>query len=106
MTVKNTSYFKLTKHAAIRMQQRGFLNNTAEIILTHADRHVHIGGGDRAFSVSRKKAERLKATGEIAPSMIDRIHSKSIVVSNDNAVITVMHVKAGKKGRPYRKGRH
>lgn len=106
MLSKLSEGFKVTKHAQMRMQQRGVQDSIAGTILTFADRRVHIGGGCQAFSVSRKNAQELIKTGVMTPSIADRIMKKGLVVSNDNTVLTVMHMENGKRGRPYRKGRN
>lgn len=97
--------FEVTKHAQIRMQQRGVRDGMTDIILTFADRRVNVGGESQAFSVSRKNAQKLIETGVMAPSMADRIKNKAVVVANDNHVVTVMNLEDGKRGRRYRKGR-
>lgn len=105
MKKKFIGKFEVTKHAQIRMQQRSISEEVTDIILTFADRRSHIDGGSQALFVSRKRAKELVVEGKITPKLADRITSKSVVVSDDDNIVTAMHMKDGKRGRAYRKGR-
>ena len=93
-------------HANARMQQRGIRPSLARLIIKHADRAFHVGGGLTSMSVSKRCAIRLGEEGKVRPDMIDKLTGKSVVVTNDNMttqVVTVMHVEAGSKGRHHRR---
>lgn len=93
-------------HASVRLQQRGIKKSVAETIIKYADREVRVGKGLVSISISKRCAVRLGEEGVLEPKMLEKITSKSVVVSNDNditKVVTVMHVKAGKMGRHHRK---
>lgn len=93
-------------HATTRMQQRGIRRTVAQMIVKYADREVHIGKGLMSVSVSRRCALQLGEEGKLPPEVIEKLTGKSVVVANDNTqvkVVTVMHIKAGKIGRHYRK---
>ena len=93
-------------HASTRMQQRGIRPSLARMVITFADREIHVGGGRTSFTVTRRHARQLREDGLLAPSQVEQICSKAVVVSNDNfnlSMVTVMHLNDGKKGRHYRK---
>ena len=93
-------------HASIRLQQRGIKKTVAQTIIKYADKEVRVGKGLVSVSVSKRCAVRLGEEGVLEPKMLEKITSKSVIVSNDNdaaTVVTVMHMKAGKVGRHYRK---
>tara|TARA_Y100000589_G_scaffold225383_1_gene212818 strand:+ start:156 stop:494 length:339 start_codon:yes stop_codon:yes gene_type:complete len=93
-------------HASVRLQQRGIKKSVAETIIRYADREIRVGRGLVSVSVSKRCAIQLGEKGVLDPKVVEKITSKSVIVSNDNhaiKVVTVMHVKAGKVGRHHRK---
>ena len=93
-------------HASKRMQQRGIKPSLAKMVISFADREIHVGGGRISFTVTKHHARQLREEGLIAPSQVKQICSKAVVVSNENfnpSMVTVMHLNDGKKGRHYRK---
>lgn len=96
----------IVPHAEQRMQQRGIKPAIAELIITHADREVHVGDNRTSFTVTRHRAKSLLSEGRIEPSQVDKICNKAVVVANNDyspRVLTVMHLDSGKKGGHYRK---
>lgn len=93
-------------HAAQRIQQRGIKPSVARMIITLADREIHVGGGRTSLTVTKRRAKQLREQGQLSPSQAEQIAGKAVVISNDNdglSMVTVMHVHDGKRGRHYRK---
>ena len=96
----------IAAHAEQRMQQRGIKPALAKLIITHADREIHVGDNCVSLSVTRHRAKSLLSEGRIEPSLVNKICNKAVVVANNDytpCMVTVMHLDSGKKGRHYRK---
>lgn len=100
---------EFTQHATKRMQQRGIKKQAARIILTHADKEIHVGKGSIALSVSKQRLDVLRRNGQVSPQLADKVKGKCLLVANDNGpneqrdkVVTVLQIR-GKSGRHYRK---
>lgn len=94
-----------SSHAKERMQQRGISLEAANAVLRYADNSSYVKDG-RSLWVSKLEAKRLRHEGELRPSMVDKVRSIYVIVSNDNnalEVITVMHQYDNNRWRHYRK---
>lgn len=93
-----------TEHAIKRMSQRGVQRATAQTVVQFGDRRIFVGHGRASVSVSRDLASELAVTGEISPSIVDRLANLFVVVANDNeAVVTVVRSKNRNSARSYLK---
>ena len=92
-----------SKHAKTRMQQRGIKQRIVDIIVTFADDAVHVGADTKSLFITKKTAEWLKASGKITAADCERLRKISVLVSNDNEIVTVQRVKPGQAGRRYRR---
>jgi len=96
----------ISRHAKMRMAQRGVQAQAVRIIVQHGDRRIHIGSGLKSFSVSRHKANELVRDREMQPAMMERLSNLCVVVANDNidigdTVVSVIRPENKKCGRSY-----
>lgn len=89
-----TTTLEITKHAGRRMGQRGIRLEFLNALLEHADTEAEIGHAV-AIRVSRAKSRRLNIN--------DRLHQFAAVVSADGALVTILPVERGIRGRRYRR---
>ena len=80
----------MSRHAIERCQQRGVRPATVLALLEYGDRHIPVGSGSVAVSVSRKAAARLRQQGH-PPADVDRLGGLAVVVASDGVVVTVLH---------------
>lgn len=94
---------KLSKHAAIRSQQRGVSYEIISVILDHADSDNNVGSGCYSIWLSKCRL-RDRALRSKLGSALDRAAGITLVISGDSGeVVTVMHDHGGKRGRRYRR---
>lgn len=94
------SLIRISRHAAIRAQQRGVQVSTISFIFSFADTQVYVGNSCKAHSLSRRAALRLRELRH-PPHDIDRARRVTVITSPDGEVITVFHDRRG--GRRYRR---
>lgn len=94
---------RFSKHAFARTQQRGVKPHIVNIIIAFADRTTHVGSGVKSLVITRRTANWLKSEGKITASDVSLVSNVAVLVSNDNEVVTVQRLKAGRAGRRYRK---
>jgi hypothetical protein len=87
---------KLTKHARRRIGQRGITNRFLNALLMHANTEVSVGGGVVALSVTPSRAQNL--------NIDDKLHRYTALVSDNGALISVIPLHPGHRGRVYRRG--
>jgi hypothetical protein len=92
--------FQISKHAAIRCQQRGLRPQDIKAISRHADICIPRGNGVELVRISKIKLSKM---GNRTPEgvAVDRLKNTCLLLAVDNTVITVIHPKKGK----YRRGR-
>lgn len=80
-----------SRHATVRMQQRGISRGTVALVMEFGQ-HRPVGGGDRMVWLTRKKRELLVHKRKITASQSERLEGVKIVLSDTRHVITVMHI--------------
>lgn len=94
-------HYELSRHAAIRCQQRGVPVRVVQTLLDKADRVVPVGSGAYSRFVSKRRRRNLTAYG-VPAWVVDRLESVCVVTSGET-VLTVFH-RYGGKARRYRRG--
>ena len=51
----------------------------AKIILTHADKEIHVGKGSIALSVSKQRLD-VRRNGQVSPQLADKVKGKCLLV--------------------------
>jgi hypothetical protein len=103
LQAKINSETKFTKHATIRIQQRGVSYEVIGVILDYADLDNDIGSGCYSIWISKRRL-RDRALRSKLGSALDRAAGITLVISGDSGeVVTVMHDHGGKRGRRYRR---
>lgn len=91
--------WKLTTHARVRHQQRGIGEDAIAAALYFGDRY-HAGDGSKAYFMSRRAIDRVhRQTGMDLTQYSDT----AVILSSDDAVITVQYCDRPKKSW---RGRH
>ena len=88
--VSMISNIELSNHASARMQQRGVNHRALGFVLDNADKSEFVGSGCREQWISRRHLSRLRRRGADG-HLIERAAGVSIVVSNDDMIVTVFH---------------
>lgn len=91
--------FTMTKHARRRSQQRAFRNSQIAALFGLADLSVPVDRHLSALRFSRTALSEAVADG-MAPADADRLARRTMVVSDDGAILTVAHLH-GPKSRKY-----
>jgi hypothetical protein len=85
----------LSRHAQIRLQQRGLRLTDVEAIVTNADVETPIGSNCVLLRVSREVSRSFRTE--------DRLSRLGVIWSEDHAqVVTVFPIRGGSAGRRYR----
>lgn len=95
-----TQHYKLSRHAAMRCQQRGIPTNVVWTLLEEADRAVPAGSGAYSQFVSKRRRRDLTSRG--VPAWIVEKLMDVCVVTSGTSVLTVFH-GYGRKARRYRR---
>jgi len=90
---------QLTKHAALRSQQRGIDEAIIAAAIHFGERH-HPGGGHKAFFLGRKAVAKARSMWNTNLSDYQNV---AVIVSADDRIVTVQHCPAPKKSW---RGRH
>lgn len=94
---------KLTRHAAVRSQQRALRRERLELFMQYADREVSVGRGCFALRCSRKLLRDRDLRRRLGPQL-DLLRDLTVICACDTGeVVTVMHDHGGPKGRHYRR---
>lgn len=94
------SAFSLSRHAEVRLGQRGVTAAMLGALIEHADIESPVGGGCYALALSR----RARAGTDLRAALGDateRLADLSVVVSEDGTVVTVLHRLRSRAGRRY-----
>jgi hypothetical protein len=93
------SLFTMTKHACHRSQQRSISSSQLTTLFSLADMAIPVDRHLTAFRVSRMALSEAIADGML-PAEADRLARRTMVLSDDGAVVTVAHLH-GTKARSY-----
>lgn len=93
--------FTMTKHASRRSQQRAVRSNQLTALFRLADMSTPVDRNLTALRVSRDALFEAVFEG-MAPAEADRLARRTMVLSDDGAVVTVAHLH-GAKARSYRR---
>ena len=92
----------LSRHAALRANQRGVTHAMIDALLTHADIEASVGDGCTVVRFSRARlADR--GLRQTLGGTIDRMKSVVLVLGGGGEVVTVLHDHGGLQGRRYRR---
>lgn len=93
----------LSRHAERRSRQRGVPHALLDALLANADVEAPAGSGCTVLRISRERlasAELRRSLGDAC----DRLGSLALIWSDATAeIVTVVHHKAGRAGRRYRR---
>lgn len=90
---------RFTTHASIRCQQRGLDGDAVQSVLTHG-KEYHAGDGSKAYFLGKRAVIEAKRRYGID---LDRWRDTAVIVSKEDAIITVQHVARPKRSW---RGRH
>ncbi|WP_374576432.1 DUF4258 domain-containing protein [Phenylobacterium sp.] len=92
----------LSKHAAIRANQRGITHQMIEDVLSNADVEAPVGGGCTVLRVSKQRLRDRTLKGHVT-TRPEKLASLALVWSDEAAeVVTLLVDHGGAKGRRYR----
>lgn len=83
---------KYSNHAKIRSQQRGIPKSSVDLIIQYGEPR-EVPGNAVAFRVNREVIPKLQARVKTILKEIEMLKDKTVVISNDNTVVTVYHHK-------------
>ena len=87
---------RTSKHAQIRMAQRGIDEQDVEEILQTGTRCAAPGGAERCI-VTRREIHGLQQYYRSEIRRLDRLKGKAVIASADGMVITVEHMLPGRR---------
>jgi len=93
---------ELTRHASIRVRQRGVPERVLRLVLEHADITLHAGDGCEHMYLSHHQAEELIASAIAGPDEVSRAR-RLVAVLGQQGVTTVLRPDSGSRGRRYRR---
>jgi hypothetical protein len=96
----------MSRHAAIRAQQRGITTAQLSAVFIHADREIRRGNSCYAIWVSK---ETLQQLGPITPEGVptDKLKTLTVLQSEDETCVTAFRSQRGKAyRRRSRRARH
>lgn len=79
----------LTRHAQVRMQQRGITRKTIETIMVYADRRTMSGRGCMTLSLTHRRVDELIAADLVTPQQSDSLTQFSLVRACNGEIVTV-----------------
>lgn len=92
----------LTRHAAVRANQRGVPHHLLRALIDHADIDAPADNGCRLLRFSKERLKDRALRAEIGVET-DRLATLAVIWSDsDSRVVTVLHHRAGRLGRRYR----
>jgi hypothetical protein len=80
---------QVTKHAAIRFQQRGINRIIIDYLLRYGD-STHAPGGALKISLTRKNKEKIVSSLKNEIKKIER-SSRIVLIEKDNSILTAYH---------------
>lgn len=81
-----------SNHAKVRSQQRGIPKSTIDLILQFGE-PKELPGNAVAYRVNRDVIPKLQARVKAILKQIETLKDKTVVISDDNNIITVYHQK-------------
>ena len=79
----------LTRHAQVRIQQRGLKRQEIDLVMQFADKEVRRGGAIVALSLSRNQISELQADGIINAAQNELLRNLVVLYSGEEqAVVT------------------
>jgi hypothetical protein len=94
---------RLTRHAAVRANQRGVTHQTVEAVFAWADVELPAGDGCSVLRFSRERLADRDLRATLGP-LADKVCSLALVVAGDTGrVVTVLHDHGRPHGRHYRR---
>ena len=98
--------FALSKHAAIRTQQRGVPHHLIDALMSHADFEAPVGGGCIVLRMTKDRLDDPDLATSLGAER-ERLRGLSIVWSERSGeIVTVLRPRRGSAGRRYRRGGH
>ena len=92
--------FEITHHARVRARQRGISEETVELILTYADRHVRVGSGCHSLFVSPEQLDHLSSE-ILMPAECERMAGVVLVVDPQSLTVITALKPSGRQCRRY-----
>ena len=92
--------YNYTKHATVRMQQRGFCHQQVARLVDFADLYTPVGRALGALRVSRSALAEAVADGMLRQADADRLSRRAVVMAEDGAIVTLAHL-CGRKSASY-----
>lgn len=97
------TYSHLTRHAAVRANQRGVTHQTVEAVIAWADVELPARDGCSVLRFSRERLADRDLRATLGP-LADKVCSLALVVAGDTGrVVTVLHDHGRPHGRHYRR---
>lgn len=97
--------YTLSKHAALRVQQRGVPHHLVAALMNHADFEAPVGGGCTVLRMTRERLSDPEVRDALGADR-ERLRGLSVVWSDRTGeVVTVLRPRQGSTGRRYRRGR-
>ena len=94
---------RLTRHAAVRANQRGVTHQTVEAVFAWADVELPARDGCTILRFSRDRLADRDLRATLGP-LADKVCSLALVVAGDTGrVVTVLHDHGRPHGRHYRR---
>lgn len=79
-----------TRHAEMRIGQRGIRTDVIETVLDNFDRDVHAGAGVTALSVSRHRCQDMREQG-YPVATIDQVERTVLLISDLGELVTAIN---------------
>jgi len=98
--------FALSKHAAMRIQQRDVPHHLIEALMSHADFEAPVGRGCTVLRMTRDRLDDADLAASLGGKR-ERLRGLSVVWSERTGeIVTVLRPRRGSAGRRYRRGGH
>ncbi|MFN3591657.1 MAG: hypothetical protein ACK4TG_05675 [Thermaurantiacus sp.] len=94
---ESSQMLRFTEHSKLRIVQRGVQAKIFGFLYREHDLEVDCGNGCSMLMISHERLERLAAAG-VPAQLLDRLAGLCMILSSDNALVTVMHLR-GKAGK-------
>lgn len=80
---------QLSKHAAVRMQQRAINDEIVDLLLAHGA-HFYSGGAE-VYLLDRKTREYMTSHRVVPVNVLEKLSNAYLVVANDGTIVTAGH---------------
>ena len=91
-----------SRHARVRIQQRGVTSEILKLHEEYADMECCVGNGCTSRTLTDSAASELRHHG-ISQQIIEKARKMAVLYSESQQIVTVLFVGAG-HGRTYRRG--